>query len=295
MAPRESAGNWGVNPSASTVELSSLQPEGLVSSNPYPDLAQPTTDETAGFIPPALENEAAAPGALNVSKPKAVAVIATLAGVSFLNTMGSGILVAALPRLAKDFGLPEGLILWPAAVYALAAGCLLLEFGVIADIIGAKRMWITGSFLFVVFTIAVGFSKTGIQVIAFRTLLGVAISMCLPTAVSLITNTFPRGTWRNMAFTMNGMGQPLGYAVGLVLDGAFTNTIGWRWAYYMMAIINFIPSLVSIWSLPYVHNPAGGKRRTHRLLEDIDWLDAIIISAALGILLYVLAMTSSSY
>ena len=179
-------------------------------------------------------------------------VIVILAGISFLNTMGSGILIAALPRIAKGVHLSEDLILWPAAVYALAAGYLLLMFGAVADVIGPKLMWVTGSFLFVIFTIATGFTQTSFQVILFRTFLGVAISMCLTTAERLFTNTFPKGLWRNTAFAMNGMDQPLGYALGLVLGGIFTDTMGWRWAYYMMGIINFCLSMASIWSLPSV-------------------------------------------
>ncbi|KAI9152305.1 MFS-type transporter 1 [Paramyrothecium foliicola] len=229
----------------------------------------------------------------NVSKARGIGVIATLAGVSFLNTMGSGILIAATPQLARDVGLSQALYLWPAAVYALAAGCLLLIFGAVADVVGAKLMWLVGSYLFCIFTIALGFAKTGIQVIVFRTLLGISISMCLPTAVGLITATFPRGSWRNTAFAMNGMGQPLGYAVGLVLGGIFTDTIGWRWAYYMMAIINFILSTVAIWSLPTAR-PQTEQKWTKRL-ADIDWVGAILLSAALGLLMYVLAMTTSSY
>ncbi|KAK9435728.1 puromycin resistance protein pur8 [Metarhizium brunneum] len=234
------------------------------------------------------------PNTLSVSKVKGITVIVTLAGISFLNTMGSGILIAALPRIASDVELSDALILWPAAVYALAAGCLLLIFGAAADAIGAKIVWITGSYLFVVFTVALGLANTGLQVILFRTFLGVAISMCLPTAVSLITNTFPKGTWRNVAFAMNGIGQPLGYALGLVLGGIFTDSIGWRWAYYMMAIINFVLSTASIWSLPDVE-PGGEKRWTKRLAEDIDWAGAAIMSVALGLLLYVLATITTSY
>ncbi|CAM1504558.1 Fc.00g021490.m01.CDS01 [Cosmosporella sp. VM-42] len=231
---------------------------------------------------------------LGISKVRAVTVIVTLAGINFLNTMGSGILIAALPRIAEEVGLSEGLILWPAAVYALAAGCLLLIFGAVADVIGAKLMWVTGSFLFVAFTLGVGLAQTGIQIILFRTLLGASISMCLPTAVSLISNTFPKGNWRNIAFAMNGMGSPLGYALGLVLGGIFTDTIGWRWAYYMMAIINFCLSTASIWSLPSVKSTSE-RKWTERLMHEIDWIGALIMSAALGMLLYVLAMTSSSY
>ncbi|VUC30099.1 unnamed protein product [Clonostachys rosea] len=231
---------------------------------------------------------------LSISKFRAITVITTLTGINFLNTMGSGILIAALPRIAKDLDIPQPLILWPAAVYALAAGCLLLIFGSIADVLGPKPMWCTGSFLFIAFTLGVGLSRSAAQLILFRTLLGVAISMCLPTALSLVTNTFPKGSWRNAAFAINGMGHPLGYALGLVLGGIFTDTVGWRWAYYMMAIINSIISVASIWSLPNV-NVATERSKRDRLIHDIDWVGAIIMSAALGMLLYVLAMTSSSY
>ncbi|KAM0551285.1 hypothetical protein ACHAPJ_008388 [Fusarium lateritium] len=259
----------------------------------------PSNENITRPDPPVLENNndgnaTADSSDLGISKVRGVTVIVTLAGISFLNTMGSGILIAALPKIADDVGLSENLILWPAAVYALAAGCLLLIFGAIADVIGAKLMWVTGSFLFVAFTLAVGLAQTGIQIILFRTLLGASISMCLPTAVSLISNTFPKGPWRNVAFAINGMGSPLGYALGLVLGGIFTDTIGWRWAYYMMAIINFCLSTGAIWSLPSVHTPSE-RKWTARLAHEIDWVGASMMSVALGMLLYVLAMISSSY
>ncbi|MCJ1463251.1 hypothetical protein MMC07_001856 [Pseudocyphellaria aurata] len=229
-----------------------------------------------------------------LSKLKSVTIIATLAGISFLNTMGSGVLISALPRIADDIGLEEGLLLWPASVYALAAGCLLLIFGAVADVIGAKLIWVTGSFLYVVFTVAVGLSRTGVQMILFRTFLGAAVAMCLPTAVSLITNTFPKGTWRNVAFASNGLGQPLGYSVGLILGGVFTDTIGWRWSFFVSAIINFAISMSAVWVLPSVYRPSN-KSWNRRLVDDIDWVGACVLSISLGILLYVLATATSSY
>ncbi|CAO1606243.1 hypothetical protein XANCAGTX0491_009744 [Xanthoria calcicola] len=230
----------------------------------------------------------------DLSRLRSSAIIFNLAGVSFLNTLGSGLLTIALPRISQDIGLEEHLLLWPASVYALAAGCLLLIFGAVADVIGAKLVWVTGSFLYVVFTLAVGLSQTGIQIIVFRTLLGVAVSMCLPTAVSLTTNTFPRGSWRNIAFASIGMGQPIGYSVGLILGGVFTDTIGWRWGFYTSAILNLVISVCAIWALPSIKRTSS-KPRFRQLKEDIDWIGAFILSIALGILLYVLAMTTSSY
>jgi MFS family permease len=193
----------------------------------------------------------------------------------FEHTFPSLSIEDSLHIVFQIFGLPlTRSINRPAAVYALAAGCLLHVFGSVADIIGAKEIWVVGSFLFVIFTVAVGFAATSLQIIMFRTCLGVAIAMCLPTTVSLIVNTFPKGSWRNTAFAMNGMAQPLGYALGLVLGGVFTDTIGWRWSYYIMAMINFCISVVSMWSLPSVHH-ASTKTCSERLWEDVDWVVSI--------------------
>lgn len=147
--------------------------------------------------------------------------------------------------------------------------------------------------MFIIFTIALGASTTGMQIIVFRTLLGVAISMCLPTTVTLITNTFPRGKWRVTSFAMNGMAQPLGYALGLVLGGVFTDTIGWRWAYWTMAIVNLVVSLISIWSLPDVRHRST-RAWTRRLVEDVDWVGVTGLSISLGLIMYTLASALTS-
>ena len=228
------------------------------------------------------------------SKVKSTAIIVNLTGISFINSMGSGILISALPRIADDVGLEEAFLLWPASVYALAAGCLLLIFGAVADVLGSKLVWLTGSSFYAIFTIAVGLSRTGTQLIVFRALVGIAIAMCLPTAVSLITNTFPKGNARNIAFATNGMGQPLGYSVGLLLGGVFTDTIGWRWSFYVMAIINSVITICAAFTLPSTYRPSE-RSWQRRLIEDIDWAGALILSAALGTLLYVCATTTSSY
>lgn len=208
--------------------------------------------------------------------------------------MSGGVLIAALPRIALEVDLSEGFLLWPASIYALTAGCLLLMFGAISDIVGAKLVWVTGSFLYAAFTVAVGLARNGVTLVVARGFSGAAIAMCLPTAVSLITATFPKGPARNIAFALNGMGQPLGYSLGLILGGVFTDKLSWRWCYYMSAIINVCLSVSAIWVLPSVYRPAE-KKWTRQLIEDIDWIGAIVLSSALGLLLYVLATTTSSY
>ena len=230
------------------------------------------------------------PGLSDISRSRAFVIISLLAGVSFLNTMGSGILTVALPTIARDIDLSDNLLLWPASVYALSAGCTLLIFGSVADVVGSKRVWLTGAGLYIAFTLACGLAQTGIQLIIFRTILGVAISMCLPSAVSVTTNSFPQGKRRNIGFACIGMGQPLGYSIGLTLGGVFTNTIGWRWGYYLSTIINSVLFAGAVWGLPAVGKQ--GAVSWKRLLHEIDWIGALIISISLGLLSYVLAQVS---
>ncbi|KAI4216061.1 MAG: hypothetical protein LQ351_001557 [Letrouitia transgressa] len=260
------------NDSGLEIELPTLAPasasasiSNLAGERQSKDGIQHTTGDPSSETTPSSIAEP------NLSRSRSILIVVTLAGVSFLNTLGSGLLTIALPRISQDIGLAENLLLWPASVYALAAGCLLLIFGAVADVVGAKLVWCAGSFLYIVFTLAVGLSRTGIQIIVFRTILGVAISMCLPTAVSLTTNTFPRGTWRNIAFASIGMGQPIGYSVGLILGGVFTDTIGWRWGFYISAIINGCIAVCAVWVLPTVQRRTT-KPWTRGLIEDIDWI-----------------------
>ena len=227
-----------------------------------------------------------------ISRSKASLIIVLLTGVSFLNTLGSGILTVALPTIAHDISLSPNLLLWPASIYALAAGCTLLVFGSVADVVGGKKMWLTGAGFYIVFTLACGLCKTGTQLIVFRIFLGVSISMCLPAAVGITTKAFDRGTRRNISFACQGMGQPLGYALGLILGGVFADTIGWRWGYYLSAIINFFLFLAAFWGLPPdEQNDVSWKR----LGTDIDWIGAMTLSVAFGLLSYVLAMITADY
>jgi len=236
-------------------------------------------------IPPGSDNIESEEGSLL----RAIMVITILSGVSFLNTMGSGILTVALPQMSKDLDLQESLILWPASVYALAAGCTLLIFGSLADVIGPKRIWQTGSGLYAVFTLGCGLSRTGIQLITFRILLGMSIAMCLPSAMSLTTKAFKPGGRRNICFACTGMGQPLGYSLGLILGGVFTDTIGWRYGYYISAIINVILFGAAFKGLPVSKSEGSGKEVMRRIVTNIDWTGAGLLSVSMGLLSYVLA------
>lgn len=147
-------------------------------------------------------------------------------------------------------------------------------------------MYLVGTFLQSVFTMACGLSKTPAQLIVFRALAGIAISFCLPSAVSLIMTYF-QGRRRNLAFAIMSGGQPLGFSAGLVFGGLLTDRVGWSVGFYLAAGINSALFLLAFFGLPKTNRivPLSWSR----LRTGIDWVGAIVLSTSLAMLLYVFA------
>lgn len=149
-------------------------------------------------------------------------------------------------------------------------------------------MYLLGCLLQCLFTLACGVSKTGAELIVFRGLSGIAASFCLPSAVSIINTSFPMGRRRNRAFAWMGGGQPIGYSVGLTLGGSIASTIGWQWGFHLAAIVNLAVFILASWQLPKNEENAPTVC-WKRVISDVDWLGALIASASLAMLSYVLA------
>ncbi|KAI0907266.1 MFS general substrate transporter [Ustulina deusta] len=227
------------------------------------------------------------PKPASVPRWKVVSIIGSVSLMSLLSTTLSGILAVALPKIAQDIGLDNGLLLWPASVYSLASGSTLLFFGSLADVVGAKTSYIAGSFLSAVWVLACGLARTGTQLIIFRAIHGLAIAMCLPSSVSILTANFPTGKLRNTAFACLGAAQPMGFLVGLIIGGVLTDLVSWRLGFYIVAGINAFVLAVSIFCVPGAARRKGSMLQ--RLRDEVDWLGVLIASVALGLVSYILA------
>lgn len=231
-----------------------------------------------------------------ISKWKASIIIGTVACITLVNSMLAGILVVSLPTMARDLGLSDALLLWPASVNSLSCGTTLLLSGSIADVVGGRKIYLIGAFLLTFTTIACGLCKTGLELILFRAAQGLAMSLCLPSSVILITSNIPTGSYRNTAFACLGAGQPVGFSVGLVLGGIFVQSIGWRWGYYIGAIVTFAIFLVSIFGIPAdsVSDNQTTSTILRRLKTEIDWIGCCLLSTSLGMFSYILSVLAGN-
>jgi MFS family permease len=219
--------------------------------------------------------------------------------INFVSSFTNGIITVGLPTIASSISLPRTLYLWPSSVYGLTSGATLLLAGSIADFIGPRRVEVLGCILLSISILASGFANTGIQIVVFRAVQGIAMSMHLPASVALVAAAVPRGRSRNIAFGCLGLSQPLGFSAGLVISGIIIEKAGWRFGFYFAGAAAFVATGAGIWSLPKLsteHLVSEGNETAsmlRRLWAGIDWIGGIIAATGLSLLAYVLALLSA--
>ena len=237
-------------------------------------------------VPPATD-AAATPVVL--SKGRANIVLVQICGMSFFSSFCSGIVVIALPAIQPPLNLDESLLVWPSSSYFLTAGSCLLLAGSLADVVGNKRVNLVGSFFAALSALACGLARTGGEIIAYRAIQGITYATITPSSISIIASNIKEGRPRNMGFACMGFAQPIGFCMGLVLGGVFTDTVGWRPAFYLAAAVSGLLFLVGIWALPRDIRSEAGPSIWKRLVVEIDLVGVAVASVGLATLSYVLA------
>jgi EmrB/QacA subfamily drug resistance transporter len=142
----------------------------------------------------------------------------------------------ALPSAQKALHFSDVDRQWVVTAYALSFGSLLLFCGRLADLIGRKVMFLTGLTGFAVASAIGGASVNFEMLVTARACQGVFAAMLAPAALSLLTTTFSDSKERGKAFGVYGAIAGAGAAVGLLLGGALTSYLSWRWCLYINLI-----------------------------------------------------------
>ena len=189
-----------------------------------------TTSPDTGTTP----GVALAAGAATTQAPRrlglALAVIATAQLMVVLDTT---IVNVAMPHIQRALGFSGSSLEWVVNAYTLAFGGLLLLGGRSGDLLGRRRVFITGVLLFSLASLAGGFATSQAWLLAARAAQGAGAAMAAPTALSLIATTFPQGPPRNRAMGVYAAMSTAGGAVGLIAGGLLVNYVNWRWVMFV--------------------------------------------------------------
>ncbi|KAG9006694.1 hypothetical protein FRB94_014149 [Tulasnella sp. JGI-2019a] len=227
---------------------------------------------------------------LTPSNLQTVLIISSISGVTLLGSFVNGALTVALPSIAVDLGIASDSLQWPTSMYALVNGAFLLLAGGLADTLGRKTLFLAGTALFVVLSLAVSFANSSISFTILMALLGLAPALLAPAGTGILGAVFPTGRVKTMAFASLGAGQPIGFIVGLVLGGIFAHK--WRALYWLLAALSACLGVQAIFSLP--PDIRLSKKQIFDQLKAFDWMGSGLSAIGVTCLIFALSDAESA-
>jgi len=170
--------------------------------------------------------------------------LAIIGGAQLMIVLDGTIVNIALPHIQTALGFSESNLSWVVNAYALALGSLLLLGGRLGDLLGRRKMFVTGVLLFAAASLAGGLAVNEGMLITSRIVQGMGAALASPAALALITTTFPAGKDRNRAMGVYAAMSGVGAAVGLILGGALTE-YDWRWTFFINVPIGLLVAFLA--------------------------------------------------
>src|SRR5438309_9744420 len=159
--------------------------------------------------------------------------LAVIVAAQFMVVLDVAIVNVALPSIKTDLNFSQESLQWVITAYSIMFGGALLLGGRLADILGRRRLFMTGLAIFTVSSLLDGLAWSEASLIAFRGLQGLGAAMLSPAALSILTSTFRAGRDRTRALGIWGAASGSGGAAGVLLGGALTGALSWSWIFFI--------------------------------------------------------------
>jgi EmrB/QacA subfamily drug resistance transporter len=214
------------------------------------------------------------------------ATLYTVMTTSFMSTfMGSSVNLA-LPSMSHTFGSSAIMTSWVVTGYLLASAVFLLPLGRVADIYGRRQVYLSGTVLYTVFSLATALSFSMPMLIACRILQGISAAMIFSTGMAILTSVYPPQK-RGQALGLSVAVTYLGLSTGPVLGGIMNHYLGWRSIFFFTAVLGVIAAAGINARLQNDWRGAGG--------ESFDTPGSLMYMTGLLAVLYGLSSVSGSH
>ncbi len=210
-----------------------------------------------------------------------VLILAITCLAQFMVVLDVAIVNVALPAMQKDLNLAQSALQWVVIAYGLLLGGFLLLGGRLGDLLGRRRVLLTGLALFSAASLVAGLSQSAELLIAMRALQGFGAALVAPSALSILAVTFTEGSERNFALGIFGAVGGLSASVGVIASGLLTDGPGWRWIFFINVPVGI--ALIALAARAIVRDAPDGSVRRH-----FDAAGATTVTG--GLLLFVYAL-----
>jgi EmrB/QacA subfamily drug resistance transporter len=220
------------------------------------------------------------PDSLTLATRRGKLILALLCSVAFLDFVDASIVNVALPSIRRALHFSVQGLQWVPSAYLLTYGGFMLLGGRAADLLGRRRVLVSGTALLGVSSLIGGLAGSSGVLVGARLAQGIGAAMMLPAALSILTTTFKDGKDRHTALGVWGGVGGLASAVGVLSGGLLTEGLGWRWVMF----VNPIASVLVLGGIFALINT--DRRRTQ--LANFDFLGALLATGGMLLLVYTL-------
>src|SRR6476469_2091227 len=217
--------------------------------------------------------------ATSLSSRRGVLILLLLCLVQFMDILDASILNVALPSIKRDLGFTQQGLQWVINGYILTYGGFLLLGGRMADLLGRRRVLVTGLLVFAGSSLTGGLAHPSSLLIGARLAQGVGAAMLSPAALSTLTSTFRSTRDRNTALGVWAAVSGIGGAAGVLFGGLLTEGPGWRWVLFINVPFSAVALLGAFVLLNRDRVRAGR-------LANFDALGAFLVTGGMLLLVY---------
>ncbi len=199
--------------------------------------------------------------------------------------LDSTIVNVALPTIQRDLGFSQESLTWVVNAYLIAFGSFLLVAGRAGDLVGRKRVFLTGVALFTAASIFAGMSHGAVGLVIGRFLQGLGGSLAAGVIIAIIVTEFTEPRARAMAMSVFTFVIAGGGSIGLLAGGVITQWLNWHWIFFINLPIGIVTMALGAWLI--VENRGLGLR------HGVDVFGAALITAALMLGVYTIVTAST--
>jgi EmrB/QacA subfamily drug resistance transporter len=170
----------------------------------------------------------------------------------FMVVLDSVVVITALPRMQRDLDVGLGSLQWTLTAYNIAFAAGIITAAALGDRFGRRRLFNLGLALFTVASAACALAPNASELIAARTVQGLAGAVILPLSLTVLTTAFPAER-RGMIIGVYGGLAGLAVAIGPIVAGAVIKGIDWHWIFWINVPIGAVALPLALRLLPESH------------------------------------------
>jgi EmrB/QacA subfamily drug resistance transporter len=166
-------------------------------------------------------------------RSRPTATLALLAFAMLIVSLDQYIVVVALPDIGRDLGYSSQTLQSVISAYAVASAGFLLLGGRATDLLGPRRVFVSGLVLYVGASLAGGLAPAPEVLLGARAVQGLGGALVFPSTLALVNTTFREGAERNRAVAVWGGAGAAGLVIGVLLGGVLTQAFGWEAVFFV--------------------------------------------------------------